>query len=125
MRLHRIVAWSVGLGLGFGICLGTAAGSLLTPSPEPTRAEVEARARALGMRHLTDLAGGEVTVVIGDGSSLDQVADLLQAAGVLTDRERFLQVAQEKGLIGRLKPGVYHLRPGMEAAALVASMLVR
>jgi hypothetical protein len=115
MRLQPVILWSVGLGLGLGAALGAGLVAYGAPREALTDAAIVDRARALGMRPLTELAGAEVTLTVGPGTTPAQLADALKEAGLLNDREGFLAAAGSKSPA----PRVYRLRAGESVSALV------
>lgn len=118
MRLRALVSWSGLLGLGLGLTLGSGAAYLATPPAALSNEAVIARARDLGMRPLTELAGAEVTLTVGPGSTVEQVAEALVQAGLVADRSALL--AQ----VGKRAPqeGVYRLGATQSLESLVAQL---
>lgn len=118
MSLRRVVLWSVGLGLGLGVTLGAGLVAYGAQTQPLTDAQVIDRARTLGMRPLTELAGAEVTLTVGAGTTTAQLADALVQSGLLSDREAFLAAAGTKSPTAK----VHHLRPGETVQALVQQL---
>ncbi|HLO01874.1 MAG TPA: hypothetical protein VK191_02040 [Symbiobacteriaceae bacterium] len=119
MRLRALVTWSVALGLGLGLAVGTGAAYLVTPAPTDLSNEaVMARARGLGMRPLTELAGDDVTLTVGPGTTAEQMARALQQAGLLADQSELLFHVGGR----RPKEGVYRLRLGLSVEGLIATL---
>lgn len=118
MRLRPLVVWSVLLGLGVGLALGGGAAYLATPPAELSNEAVRARARGLGMVPLTELAGAEVSLTVGPGSTPAQVAQALVQAGLLADQADLL--AQVGGKVP--KEGVYRLRSTETVESLVGQL---
>lgn len=119
MRQRAVVAWSVSLGIGLGLALGTGATYLATPPPANLSSEaIIARARDLGMRPLTELAGDDITLTVGPGTTAEQLARALQHAGLLADQSELLFHVGGK----RPKEGIYHLRLDQSVPSLISQL---
>lgn len=119
MRARRLVTWSVALGLGLGVALGSGASYLAAPAPEALSNEaIMSRARDLGMRPLTELAVNEVTLTVGPGTTAEQVARALQQAGLLANQSDLLFHVGGK----RPKEGVYVLRLDATVESLIQTL---
>lgn len=119
IRVRAVLYWAVGLGLGLGLCIGAAGTYLATPRLAMSDEAVIARARSLGMRPLTELAGAEVTLTVGPGTTAEQLAQALQESGLLSDRDGFLARVQSRAP----KVGLFHLRPGLSLDELLGRLL--
>jgi hypothetical protein len=116
MRVRPLVGWSVGMGFGLGLVFGLGVSYLNRPTPEPLSNEaVIARARDLGMRPLTELAGGEVILTVGPGTTAEQLASALQKAGLVADPADFVRRAGGRAP----KEGVFRLPAGIGLDGLV------
>ena len=67
-------------------------------------------------------AGGKVTVIIPQGSSLSQIADILEQRGVVEDAGFFQLRARLTGHSGDLRPGSYELRKDMSFTAALDAL---
>lgn len=82
-------------------------------------------ARQLG-RVDTEVGGagtGAVTVVVGDGDSLREIAAKLKDSGVISTIDGFLAAAEGDKRSAGLRPGVYTLKEGMTGSGALALML--
>ena len=63
--------------------------------------------------------GQEVTIIVRSGEGSVEIGRALRDAGVVDSVNRFRDVAQERGLDSRLKPGTYQLETGMSIDAVL------
>lgn len=119
-QLGNGLRWAAGLGLGVGLMLGAAVSTLWQPGPL-TDVEIMEEARSRGL--MTEREGGDTaepevsqgeagrTVAFGvaPGMSFQDIADLLEAAGAIQDRDQFLARAAERNALYRAQPGIYVL----------------
>jgi len=66
-----------------------------------------------------------VTVVISPGNTLSQVAGQLEGAGVIDNKEEFLEYFKSQGLSNRLRVGTYELRVGEDFDQLALTLCGR
>ncbi|MEO3814662.1 endolytic transglycosylase MltG, partial [Sphaerisporangium sp. B11E5] len=66
---------------------------------------------------------GSVVVVVPVGVSAGEIGDVLVREGVVASRGAFVQVVEERGKAGTLRPGSYRLRKRMAAAQALDLML--
>ncbi len=66
---------------------------------------------------------GEVTVVITSGASITEMAQTLEAAGVVASSEAFVKAAGANDNSVQIQPGTYVLMAGMPAADAVVALL--
>lgn len=67
----------------------------------------------------------KVTVVISPGSTLSQVAGQLEGAGVIEDKEEFLEYFKSQGLSNKLRVGTYELKVGEDFDQLALTLCGR
>jgi UPF0755 protein len=79
-------------------------------------------ANALFQPFKDDGAGARVRVTIPQGSSLSQIADRLERAGVVEDAGFFQLRARLTGHTGDLRPGSYELKKDMSFSAALAAL---
>jgi UPF0755 protein len=79
-------------------------------------------ANALFQPFKEDSAGARVTVRIPEGSSLSQIADILERDGVVEDAGFFQLRARLTGHSGDLRPGSYELRKDMSFTAALDAL---
>jgi cell division protein YceG involved in septum cleavage len=92
---------------------------LAAPPPAAlSNEQIIARARDLGMRPLTELAGSDVTLTVGPGSTAEQVGKALQKAGVLANQSDLLFHVGGR----RPKEGIYHLRLDASVESLIQQL---
>jgi hypothetical protein len=61
--------------------------------------------------------------VIPDGSSTEQIAELLVAQGFLKDKEKFLESAHQKGVESKFRAGTFTLSLGLTTDELIQRLL--
>jgi UPF0755 protein len=81
-------------------------------------------ANALFQPFKGDGGGERVSVTIPQGSSLSQIADILERDGVVEDAGFFQLRARLTGHSGDLRPGTYELRKDMSFAAAIDALQV-
>jgi UPF0755 protein len=79
-------------------------------------------ANALYQPFKDDAGGAKVRVTIPQGSSLSQIADILEQKGVVDDAGFFQLRARIAGHSGDLRPGSYELRKDMSFAAALDAL---
>ncbi len=84
----------------------------------------EAYRLTAGSHQPTVAAGQKVTITISPGESSIAIADALARAGVVSSAARFRAAADQRGVVGALKPGSYQLLTGMNLDDLL-DLLVR
>ncbi|HWI62388.1 MAG TPA: hypothetical protein VNT75_11155 [Symbiobacteriaceae bacterium] len=121
---HARKGLTLALGLGFGI--GLMAGAVLWSlgaKPDLTDEQVVARARLLGMTRATEMPGAKVTLLVKAEMTVAELADMLKAAGAVSDGEAFTARVKEKFPNGKPKAGVHVVTPGMPLDQLVEALV--
>jgi hypothetical protein len=104
--------WAAGLGLGVGLMLG-AAFYILWQSPGTAGTEAREQEDRPGAAQGTGPSGSQaaaartVAFSVLPGMTFLDIADLLEAAGAIADREAFLARAEELDALHRAQPGLY------------------
>jgi hypothetical protein len=106
---RRGLGYAIGLGVGMGLMLGAGLFAVSGAARAMSDSEVEKRARGLGMVKLTDPrpapATPKVVIHVTDATEIPAIAQMLRAAGLVTDEKPFLDRAQSR----KAKPGVHVL----------------
>lgn len=118
------------LGIGIGILMTNIVYSLYpkVEYKEYSQEEIIRKAEELGMVFLKEAIKvekpvgdekapetdtKEVQFVIKKGDYLGRIANNLQEAGIIEDKDSFIKYVKEKGLDKRFRVGSYKLSPGM------------
>lgn len=111
---------------------------LQAKSLPPSQAKIESMARQLGMVYRDEVLvfqepndsqaeditaeGQPVTVEIAEGTSVDDIALLLQKEQVVTDGQVFLSKVRELNLTTKLRAGVYTFAPHTPVEEVVKTL---
>ena len=126
------------LGLGIGIIL-TNFVYYMVPNVEYrdlTDEEIVERAKELGMVFIKDAIEvnsskdsvpteaelEEIVFKIEKGETLEIISDNLYNAGLIDDKDRFINYAEEKGMARSFRTGTYYLTKGMDYETLLMTL---
>jgi len=126
------------LGLGIGIIL-TNFVYYMVPNVEYrdlTDEEIVERAKELGMVFIkdaievnsskdsvpTEAESEEIVFKIEKGETLEIISDNLYNAGLIDDKDRFINYAEEKGMARSFRTGTYYLTKGMDYETLLMTL---
>lgn len=126
------------LGLGIGIIL-TNFVYYMVPNVEYrdlTDEEIVERAKELGMVFIkdaievnsskdsvpTEAESEEIVFKIEKGETLEIISDNLYNAGLIDDKDRFINYAEEKGMARSFRTGTYYLTKGMDYETLLKTL---